>query len=216
MLGRSQGVRDYCLFLTLIFVFVANALLNPLNIGVRHALPALPLLAIGAAPWLAAPIERVLSRSRASKDVAGAVLCAALMGWHAWASVSIAPRYLQYFNELAGGSENGHRWLIDSNIDWGQDLLRLRAYMQAHGLEKVNLAYFGRVDPLVYNIPFTPLVKGKSHGISVVSASLLMGRPYWIWRTPHDLQWSHHGAYTWLQNEKPIARVGSMFVFDLP
>ncbi len=216
LLRRSRGTRDYCVFITLIFVFVANALLNPLNIGVRHALPAFPLLAIGAAPWLAAPIERVLSRSRAIKDLAGAAVCAALLGWFAWASVSIAPRYLEYFNEIAGGPENGHRWLIDSNIDWGQDLLRLRAYMQVSGLKKVNLAYFGRVDPLVYDIPFTPLVKGESHGISVVSASFLMGRPYWIWLAPNDLQWSHRGAYTWLQNEKPIARVGSMFVFDLP
>lgn len=216
LLGRSKGARDYCVFITLIFVFVANALLNPLNIGVRHALPAFPLLAIGASPWLAGPIERLLSRSRAAKDLAGAAVSVALLGWFAWSSVSIAPRYLEYFNELAGGPENGHRWLIDSNLDWGQDLLRLRAYMKAHRLRKVNLAYFGRVDPRVYDIQFTPLVKGESHGISVVSASFLMGRPYWIWFAPSDLEWAHQGAYTWLQGEKPIARVGSMFVFDLP
>jgi hypothetical protein len=183
---------------------------------VRHALPAFPLLAIGASPWLAGPIERLLSRSRAAKDLAGAAVSVALLGWFAWSSVSIAPRYLEYFNELAGGPENGHRWLIDSNLDWGQDLLRLRAYMKAHRLRKVNLAYFGRVDPRVYDIQFTPLVKGESHGISVVSASFLMGRPYWIWFAPSDLEWAHQGAYTWLQGEKPIARVGSMFVFDLP
>lgn len=214
--GRSPGRRDYCVFLPIVFLFAANALLNPLNIGVRHVLPVYPLLAIAVSPWFAAPLERLATGARTRRDLVGAAAGLLLLGWFLYGSVAVAPRYLQYFNELAGGPEKGHRWLVDSNVDWGQDLIRLREYMAKRHLDSVHLAYFGRVDPRVYDIRFTPLVEGRSHGIAVVSASLLMGRPYWIWRRPGELAWSHNGAFTWLQRFTPAARIGSMFVFELP
>jgi hypothetical protein len=214
--GRSQGLRDYCVFVPALGVFVANSVFNPLNIGVRHALPVFPLLALGASPWLVAPIDRLVAGSRTLANSLAAALSAALLVWFATTSVSVAPRYLQYFNELAGGSDNGHQWLIDSNIDWGQDLVRLSEYMREAKLDSVHLAYFGRVDPAVYGITYTPLVEGKSHGPAVVSASFLMGRPYWIWRRHGELDWAHFKEFTWLQKHEPVARVGAMFVFDLP
>jgi hypothetical protein len=214
--GRSEGRRDYCVFIPIVVLFAANSITNPLNIGVRHALGAYPLLAVAAAPWLAKPIDRIIAGSRTTRDSLAALLSASLLFWHVQGSLSVAPRYLQFFNELAGGPSNGHRWLIDSNIDWGQDLIRLADYMRRSDLPSVSLAYFGRVDPAVYGIKYTPLVENESHGPAVVSASLLMGRPYWIWRSPGQLSWARHGEYAWLQKHQPVARVGSMFVFDLP
>jgi hypothetical protein len=125
----------------------------------------------------------------------------------------VAPRYLQFFNELAGGAEGGHRWLIDSNIDWGQDLIRLREHLERERIESVSLAYFGRVNPRVYGIRFTPLTR-DSHGIAVISASFLMGRPY-LWYLGGRLRWVPARTWTWLQDREPIARVGSMFVYRL-
>jgi hypothetical protein len=215
--GRSRGVRDYCVILPILFVFASNSLFNPINIGVRHVLPAYPFLAIAAAPWLAAPVERLLVAGfRRSRDVAAAATSLALLGWLLYGSVAVAPRYLEYFNELAGGPQNGHNWLIDSNVDWGQDLIRLSEYMRRRNVDSVHLGYFGRVDPRIYGIQFTSLVEGRSHGTAVVSASLLMGRPYWVWRSPGELVWSHNGTFTWLQHLEPVGRVGSMFVFELP
>ena len=213
--GRSGGRRDYCVFLTLIAVFAANSLLNPLNIGVRHALPAIPLLTIAASRWFAAPLGSWMSAPRRSA-FAPAALRAVLLGWFVLGGVQLAPRYLQYFNELAGGADNGHNWLIDSNMDWGQDLVRLSEYMHENNLKKVSLAYFGRVDPRVYGIEFQPLVEGMSHGPAVVSASFLVGRPYWVWFGPGDLQWAPGGYYSWVGKFPEIDRVGSMFVFNLP
>lgn len=213
---RGRATRDDCVFVPILFVFVSNSALNPLNIGVRHALPALPFLAIGASAWLAAWIEPALLGARRTRDVAGALLGAALLTWFLWASLSVSPRYLEYFNEIAGGPRGGHRWLIDSNLDWGQDLIRVRRYMTEHHLDSVHLAYFGRVDPRVYGISYSSIVESESHGTAIVSASFLMGRPYWLWRAPGELVWSPHGAFTWLQKHPPVARVGSMFVFDLP
>lgn len=215
---RSRGKREYALFVPLALLFAANSLFNTLDIGERHVLLAYPLVFIGISHWLAAPLEnawrhrREIARAALWLPAAGAVL---VLLWTAGGTLAVAPRYLQYFNEAGGGPERGQRILIDSNLDWGQDLLRLHDYMAANHIESVALAYFGRVDPGIYGIRFTPLERGLSHGKAVVSASFLMGRPYfWIlggrpgWVPPH--------AYSWLLAYEPSARVGSMFVYDLP
>ena len=64
------------------------------------------------------------------------------------------PRYLSYFNVAAGGARGGTAHLVDSNIDWGQDLRRLKRWMEAHGVPEVDLAYFGTADPQAYGINF--------------------------------------------------------------
>ena len=146
---------------------------------------------------------------------APSVAAAGVLAWTAAGTLAVGPRYLQYFNEAAGGPDRGHRVLIDSNIDWGQDLIRLREYMDANHVDTVALAYFGRVDPAVYGIRYTGLDRGVSHGKAVVSASFLMGRPY-FWILGGRMRWVPARTYEWLQGYKPVARVGSMFVYDLP
>jgi hypothetical protein len=68
-------------------------------------------LALPLAPWLAGGIA---------------------LTWSVASSLAIYPHSLSYFNELAGGPENGHAHLVDSNIDWGQDLLYLKAWIDEH------------------------------------------------------------------------------------
>jgi hypothetical protein len=212
---RPLGRREHCLFLPLILLFAANALFNSQNIGVRHVLAAYPLLFIAASPLLAGALGGLREqwrRRRLRPATVGALLA---LAWFVVSSLAVAPRYLQYFNELAGGPEKGHRVLIDSNLDWGQDLIRLKDYMDASGIDRVALAYFGRVHPHVYGIDFVPLERETSQGVAVVSASFLMGRPYY---------WFHRGrqgmvppnAYGWLRDREPSRRIGSLFVYELP
>ena len=214
--GRFRGRREYCVFLPILFVFGVNSLLNPFDIGIRHVLAADPFIFIAASPVLAASVAVVWNGRRALRDCGRALVAIFALAWFATASLTIAPRYLQYFNEVAGGPRNGHRWLIDSNLDWGQDLIRLSEYLDQHHFDSINLAYFGRVDPTVYGIRFRPVEEGQSHGLTAVSASLLMGRPYLVWLSPSDRIWVKTGAYTWLQKFEPTARVGAMFLYDLP
>jgi hypothetical protein len=42
--------------------------------------------------------------------------------------------------------------LVDSNVDWGQDLGRLADWLKAHGEPRVKLSYFGSADPAYYGI----------------------------------------------------------------
>jgi len=210
--GKSRGRREYALVLPVMVIFASNTLFNSLQIGVRHVLPAHPLLMVLAAPWIVRALERLrLPHARRALPV----VVALGVIWYVAGTARVAPRYLQYFNEIAGGAEGGHRVLVDSNIDWGQDLIRLREYMTAEGLDSVYLAYFGRVDPKVYGVRYAPLERTSRGGRAVVSATFLMGRPY-FWFLGGGMRWVPAQTYAWLREREPIARVGSMFVFDLP
>ena len=207
---RALGRRAYALWVPIVIVFASNSLLNSLQIGVRHVLPVYPLLFV----LIGGVAAKVLAGGK--RGGVQRALCAAvgvLLAWHAAGTIAVAPRYLQFFNEVAGGAEGGHRWLIDSNIDWGQDLIRLREYMAREHVDAVSLAYFGRVNPGVYGIRFTPLER-DSKGIAVVSATFLMGRPY-FWFLGGRMRWVPAQTYAWLRDRQPIARVGAMFVYRL-
>jgi hypothetical protein len=207
----GMGAREYALWIPILLTFVSNTLFNSLQIGVRHVLPVYPLLFVAASPRVA----RMLLPRRSEPQKAMLAACSALLlAWHAFGTIAVAPRYLQFFNEIAGGARDGHRWLVDSNVDWGQDLIRLRDYMRAENIETINLAYFGRVHPSVYGIRFTPLEQGYSHGLAAVSATFLQGRPY-FWYLGGRMRWVPANTYKWLQDREPIARVGAMFIYRL-
>jgi len=75
----------------------------------------------------------------------------------------VYPHYLAYFNELAGGPAKGCESLVDSNLDWGQDLKGLKYWLDSHHVDKpVYLGYFGMADPRYYGIQHinVPLVLG--------------------------------------------------------
>ena len=87
----------------------------------------------------------------------GAALAAALVlaaaGWYGVSVARVHPHYLAYFNEAAGGPANGYRLLVDSNLDWGQDLKGLGPWLAAHGIPRAKLSYFGTADPEYYRTP---------------------------------------------------------------
>jgi hypothetical protein len=208
--GRSRGREEYALVLPVVVIFATNSLFNSLQIGVRHVLPAHPMLMVLAAPWIA----DALGAARAGQRAIAAAVAAAMI-WYAAGTLWSAPRFLQYFNEMAGGPSGGHRVLVDSNVDWGQDLIRLREYMAAEKLDSVYLAYFGRVDPAVYGIRYRPLESSSRGGRAVVSATFLMGRPY-FWILGGRMRWVPANTYAWLRDRQPIDRVGAFLVSELP
>jgi Dolichyl-phosphate-mannose-protein mannosyltransferase len=116
-------------------VFVALFLLvsafSSLNLGIRHVLPIYPFLYAACA----------ISLSDASRNLrmAAGVLVAA----HALTAVFAYPSYLSYFNPLIGSPRNADRVLIDSNLDWGQDLRRLGRWARANDVDNLRVHYFG-------------------------------------------------------------------------
>jgi hypothetical protein len=214
VLGRLHGKRASLLALGAMAVFAANAAANPLATGVRHLLPAEPLLLILVAPWVAGPLTAV---RRTAPQPGAWLLATAAVGaffWVAYGTARVAPRYLEYFNEAAGGPANGREWLLDSNLDWGQDLVRLSRYMKQRGLRSIPLAYMGTVHPAVYGVRFTAL-SPQSRGIVAISPSTLMGSTYAIWSDERRHESPTSEAFAWLRVKQPVEQVGALLVFDL-
>ena len=132
--------------LVLLLVYWGVAITSSLNIGHRHTLPTYPamfILAGGAARWLARPTR-----------VAGGVVIVLLLAFVA-ESARGYPHYLAYFNPLVP-RETAYRRLVDSNLDWGQDLPGLKQWLDQHAGESkeqpLYLAYFGTGSPEYYGI----------------------------------------------------------------
>lgn len=178
--GKSVGMRLRPLtpLAALFAVYGASSLLSHLNIGHRHILPIYPVLFIGAG-WCARGFD--------FRRPFTVVALVGLLAWHVGESWWVRPHYLAYFNEAAGGPREGWKHLVDSSLDWGQDLPGLATWLKKNNPEEktpVFLAYFGTGEPDYENIAAIRLQTlpdfGRSHprhaltaGIYAVSATLL-------------------------------------------
>ncbi|MFA6568091.1 MAG: glycosyltransferase family 39 protein [Victivallales bacterium] len=135
-------LKPFTPLVVLISVYGIFAVVSRMNIGQRHVLvlyPAAFILAGAAIPLL----KKSPSYLRMSA-------CFLLL-WFLAESLAIWPHYLAYFNQLAGGPKNGYRHLVDSSLDWGQDLKSLGRWLKAKGLlnqkkTDVYVSYFGIAD----------------------------------------------------------------------
>ncbi len=176
------------------------------NYGVRYLLPALPFLFVLAGRGAAAML-----RDRRATAVLGALAL-----WQIGACVANAPHHLAYFNELAGDVDRHRRLLLDSNLDWGQDLGRLKAWLDAEGVDRATLAYFGHVDPALYGVAWTLPPTAPAPGTFVVSANYLAGYAYPITYARDRMIGVRRGQWSWLDGLAPAARIGrSLFVFEV-
>jgi hypothetical protein len=128
-------------------VFLALTMTQNINIGHRHVLAIYPFLFVAA--------SRCASLAWAARGRAGTWARAGVVGLsllYAASVLRVHPNYLAYFNEAAGGPAQGWRWLVDSNLDWGQELPGLKRYLDANGIAHVTLCYFGTADPGYYGI----------------------------------------------------------------
>jgi hypothetical protein len=177
---------------------LAISLTVRVDLGVRLILPIFPLLAIVAAQGLTGLWEQ--SRTRSSALVIGLVATSA-----AFVAVRAYPDDLSYFNALAG--DHPEHMLVDSNLDWGQDLYRLRDTIAARHIgDTVRIAYFGTADPTAAGVPHARLLglHERTTGWVAASETYLAG------------EWVGH-AYSWLLDYPPVARIGpSMRLWYIP
>lgn len=195
-----------------VVIYFAFCLASPFDIGYRHLLPILPCLFIFTSQL--ALIDWKTSRQ-------GIAAIAAMLVWLTAGSVLIFPHYLTFFNEIAGGPQNGYKILVDSNVDWGQELIGLRKYMTEENIPSVKLSYHGTADPNAYGIRYEPLpsypynqwtsdtvpdiLLNPPNGVYAISANNLQG-----------LRFKNHDLYATFRQRKPDAIVGhSIFIYRI-
>ena len=165
-----------------------------IDIGVRYLLFLIPFACLAIAHLATPQLSQRLT-----------VLLVICLAYYGGGVMLSHPDYIAYFSEICGGPARGHLYLADSNLDWGQDLLRLRSYMEKNHIPSVAISHFGLVDPVVYGIDYVPLSDPKGPDTVVISANLLLGID----------PWGQAEGVARYRGREPRARVGySLWVFD--
>jgi hypothetical protein len=199
-------------FLSLAIPFAALILVfstaSNLNIGIRHVLPALPFGFLLLGPIFLVSVNRV--RERVVCALASVALATA-----AYNAVAIHPDSLTFFNAIAGGPAHGGAWLLDSNLDWGQDLYRVPAAVASIDPDATPyLLYFGHVDPALYGLRYELLPSTPVEGILAVSENFLRGHSYLTVAPNGGMKGVAGDTAAWLRAETPVRRLGSILLFD--
>ena len=139
---RRDLWRTAVFLLLPVAVLFGAAIVSHLNIGYRHILPSLPFLLV-----LAGTAVILLRRWPVTR-----LLLLLGLAWYVISGLRQSPHYLAYFNEMVGGTSQGHKYLGDSNLDWGQDLKLLSETMVEKG-GAWTVSYAGVSDPTYYGIP---------------------------------------------------------------
>jgi len=130
-----------------------------LDSGLRYLLPAFPFafISAGRVGRLVADAfsrGRLQGRRRTWGRV-GAVAVVAALIWNGASVFRFHPHYQSYFNEAVGGPSNGWMHLIDSNVDWGQDLVLLKRWLDKHPEARpIGLAVAAGLDPHVAGVKY--------------------------------------------------------------
>lgn len=197
-----KRIRDlpFCWIVVVVVpaVYFLLAMTSNIVSGVRHLLPIYPFLFILVCGIL-------LTRKSAI------LVLVLLAGFQVFESARIYPHHLAFFNTLSGGSENGSRYLVDCNLDWGQDVKKLKAYMDSNGIEEICLNYFGTGDLDYYGIRHRPLPRTWQEEerknldcMAAVSVTSLLG--------PYDKP----GSFDWLRELEPVDHIGhTIYMYDL-
>ena len=244
-ISRSKGwiLEHFPEFSMMVFlgIYWLTSISGNLNIGVMHILPTLPFTyilvclgivkmieSINPAPFDSkrcgvplkkrnrSPLAHCFSCSQkiSTKKMATSFI-SVLLGWYMISSLSCFPYYLSYFNEIGGGYKGGYKYVVDSNYDWGQDLKRLKKWVETNNVEKIKIDYFGGGDVEYYLgekwEKFDPK-SGPQKGWLAISATLLQGGKGNA--VPGFNQPT--GYYRWLEQYEPIARAGtSIFIYHI-
>jgi len=222
--NRKENIDSEILIITqIIFILGLFSYLNIYNAGLRYILPIYPLIFL-----ITSQTERLIHVENYIKKFSFIVLIC----WYITGTIFIYPDYLAYFNETIGGAKNGYKYMVQSNLDWGQDLKQLKRYLDEKGIKKIKLGYYGSADANYYNIDYEYLPSvglkpqgskqnwwyeidseakidcRQQKGLIAVSATLLRS-PGWMTRL-------FGSCYQWLNEHEPVDNIGhSILIYKI-
>ncbi|GBE16803.1 dolichyl-phosphate-mannose-protein mannosyltransferase [bacterium BMS3Abin15] len=199
------GVAQYSMF-GFIALYSFLSITGNLNIGFRHLFPIMPFLYVLIAKKVFDFLKNI--RSESTRKVFNIILVVFVI-WIVLIPVVSFPSYLSYFNELVGGPKNGYKYVTDSNVDWGQDLKRLRDWVEENNVDKIRVDYFGGSSPEYYlgdkYISWHSNYEPES-GWYAISINFLQGNI-------HEKRAAGEQDYKWTLDYTPIRVGDSIFVY---
>ncbi|MCM8818311.1 MAG: glycosyltransferase family 39 protein [Candidatus Omnitrophica bacterium] len=207
--------KEKFLLIPALIYFIFSSL-SKKQIGIRYILPVYALLYIFSGRLFIHHYKIKLNLNLKK------IILTIFIFWYVFVSMKIHPHYLAYFNQFAGGPDYGWKHLIDSNIDWGQDLKGLKKYLQKEGNPELMLNYFGSILPETYGLLYEPFlypffilrVREENYHFNspnpekeylAISVNYLCGLPY-----------KDREIFKWLKEIRPKTKVGySIFIYDI-
>ncbi len=204
----NRSIRTQSVVLLPAFAMLTAAGAGGMQLGIRYVLPVLPFLMLFAGQgarwwdWKRARLRTVV---------------VAILALVSCVSLRYHPHHLAYFNELAGGPVGGRAHLLDSNLDWGQDLDGLKSWMDTNNQQEIGLAYFGTVPPASLGIRYrVPPSRVPQPGWYAVSVNFVMGRPHVLRDETGKFRAADINEFAYFQFFEPAARIGySIDVYHL-
>jgi hypothetical protein len=202
---RSLGrVDEWAFLLPAVGVIALVSSQTGFNHHMRYVLPPFPLLAIGTG--------RLATLAEQQRWLRGAL--AALLVWCATATAGVAPHFMSYFNPLAGGPDIGWRHLNDSNIDWGQDLLFLKKWLEEHPEARpIGVQYYNLMEPQHVGLEVNRVSRDPTPGWYALDVNYVAGNPFRVGTQPGA---PTPGPYWYFQEFTPVAKAGySIFIYHV-
>jgi hypothetical protein len=210
---RRGAAWDSVLAVVLIplLCLLVGLLFARIDIGVRYALPLWPLIILTASR------VATLSMPMSPRYV---LMVALMLVQHVMAAVRVAPHDLAFFSDLVGGPSRGQGYLADSNLDWGQDVETLGAWLKSRERpRRLYLSYFGTADPRAYGVSYYPAPNSCPHPAPWTREPEPVAGRELLAVSAMNLQgvfFGDTGAYGWLAARRPVAVLGySISVYDI-
>jgi hypothetical protein len=206
---KRFGTRGWMVPSVVIGILIFASFFSQIKIGTRHVLPVFVMLAMAggcAAIW----IPRVMNRHGKRSGLAHAAVALLLLSV-AVSSATAHPDYLAYFNMIVNGKPEAY--LVDSDLDWGQDTKMLAQRLKDVGAKEVyfNQLAVGNLEKEYGFPPIHPLdVNGPQLGWNAISLTPLKLGLYGDTRYMYD-----RGTEFWPDRLYLPERVGSSYIlFD--
>lgn len=189
---RAKDSFDEFLLLAPPLIFLGLSMLSKADLGIRHILTIFPFLFVFVSKSINLvdfSAIKIVGASR--KKLLPALGFLVLILWYLYSTVSVWPNFLTYFNEFAGGPKGGYRILNDSNLDWGQDIFRIKKYLADHNIGEVYFLYpwngDASLDYYGFNWQPLPWEETKLQGYAVVSTTYLeLADLTWLKKYPFE------------------------------
>jgi len=210
---REKIESNFTEFSMLVFLLIywLTSVLGNLNLGIRHLLPVLPFTYMLVSSYLVKFINQIKKPALKKASMSFIYLCLAL---YAGSSLINYPYYISYFNEIVG-IDNGYKYVVDSNYDWGQDFNRLVEWVEENNIDKIKIDYFGGADVNYYlgdKAVWFDSSSGIQKGYIAVSTTYLQAGT----GEPLPGLDCNNGFYRWLEDYEPIARAGkSILIYHI-
>jgi len=192
---------------TAMFAFVIlysfTSITGNLNIGFRHLFPIIPFAYI----LISKKIIAYKKESPSKKNFVN-VMVVTMVIWLVIETLTAYPYYISYFNQTVGGPKNGYHYVTDSNADWGQDIKRLKNYLEQHPeIDKIRVNYFGGGNVEHYLgsdkvISWWDTKRPIENGWYAISVLFIQESLY-------DDKKNSQENYSWLNSYKPVTQVGT-------